>query len=361
MLVKLCPLCDSEMKKAHYCDACHSFVWKPIEMDIHYNTNVRGLGEIDCSYSEDHDSHKKDKKKKTRSAGTGKAAGQTERRMPEAKPYSMPEKDKSVNRKNKTKKRSNPLLSIIIIIIMIISASGSLFAKLEKRVEEHFDGDSPFSIIEDILEDDDKPVPDIQFKDEGDYDPEPPDDQVGEGEYYTMDNGELEEYPDGCNTVDHFDLTYEEAEEAVDAWLGDRYAMTADDIDALKEEYESNEYSITDDDKLVFLNTDLYYQFNELDDSMGDFPYIDINSDSATRQIHYIASSDLSEEDTKSFFISIYSALCPEKTEDEIEKVFKEVSEGPGEEEYSSYIDDGIETSLTRYDDGLYLYIRKAN
>ena len=55
MIVKICPLCDSEMKKAHYCDVCNSFVWKPTILDVHYNTDSRGRGEIDCSYGEVHD------------------------------------------------------------------------------------------------------------------------------------------------------------------------------------------------------------------------------------------------------------------------------------------------------------------
>ena len=55
MIVRICPLCDSEMKKAHYCDTCHSFVWRPQMLDVHYNTQSRGLGEVDCSYGEEHD------------------------------------------------------------------------------------------------------------------------------------------------------------------------------------------------------------------------------------------------------------------------------------------------------------------
>lgn len=55
MIVRMCPLCDSEMKKPHYCDACHSFIWKPDMIDIHLNTATRGKGEIDCSYGEVHD------------------------------------------------------------------------------------------------------------------------------------------------------------------------------------------------------------------------------------------------------------------------------------------------------------------
>lgn len=55
MIVKICPMCDSEMKKAHYCDVCHSFVWKPTILDVHYNTESRGRGEIDCAYGDVHD------------------------------------------------------------------------------------------------------------------------------------------------------------------------------------------------------------------------------------------------------------------------------------------------------------------
>lgn len=56
MKVRLCPYCDHEMKKAHRCDFCNSFVWKAEEVDIHYNAETRGLGEEDCSYGEAHDS-----------------------------------------------------------------------------------------------------------------------------------------------------------------------------------------------------------------------------------------------------------------------------------------------------------------
>ena len=54
MKVRICPLCDQPMKKTHRCDNCHSFVWKPQYMDIHYNTDtVQGK---DCSYdSKSHD------------------------------------------------------------------------------------------------------------------------------------------------------------------------------------------------------------------------------------------------------------------------------------------------------------------
>ncbi len=55
MKVRLCPYCDSEMKKSHRCDVCNSFVWKPNVLDIHYNTEERGLGEVDCAYGSGHD------------------------------------------------------------------------------------------------------------------------------------------------------------------------------------------------------------------------------------------------------------------------------------------------------------------
>lgn len=48
MKVRICPLCDQPMKKAHHCDTCDSFVWKPLYLDIHYNTDQ--MQDPDCSY-----------------------------------------------------------------------------------------------------------------------------------------------------------------------------------------------------------------------------------------------------------------------------------------------------------------------
>lgn len=48
MKTRICPLCDQPMKKAHYCDSCNSFIWKPMYFDIHFNTGT--TYEADCSY-----------------------------------------------------------------------------------------------------------------------------------------------------------------------------------------------------------------------------------------------------------------------------------------------------------------------
>ena len=55
MKVKICPLCDSEMTGSHYCRTCHSWIWKPEVLDIHYNAGARGRGEVDCAYGDGHD------------------------------------------------------------------------------------------------------------------------------------------------------------------------------------------------------------------------------------------------------------------------------------------------------------------
>lgn len=55
MKIRMCPLCDSEMKRTHHCDVCNSFIWNPIYMDVHYNTEIRGMGEADCAYGSEHD------------------------------------------------------------------------------------------------------------------------------------------------------------------------------------------------------------------------------------------------------------------------------------------------------------------
>ena len=53
MKVRICPLCDQPMKKAHHCDTCDSFVWKPLYLDIHYNTDQ--MQGPDCSYHQQED------------------------------------------------------------------------------------------------------------------------------------------------------------------------------------------------------------------------------------------------------------------------------------------------------------------
>lgn len=50
MLIRMCPLCDHEMKKRHHCDTCGSFIWKPEMVDVHLNEETRGLGEENCAY-----------------------------------------------------------------------------------------------------------------------------------------------------------------------------------------------------------------------------------------------------------------------------------------------------------------------
>ena len=69
MKVRICPYCDHEMNKKHRCGTCGAFVWKAQEQDIHFNSESRGKGEIDCAYAEAHDAvhHTKPKTKNTAS------------------------------------------------------------------------------------------------------------------------------------------------------------------------------------------------------------------------------------------------------------------------------------------------------
>ena len=77
MKVRICPLCDSEMKKAHYCDTCHSFVWRPEILDVHYNAQQRGMGEEDCAYGAEHDKKDHYGKHNGRFSDVLKKAGKT--------------------------------------------------------------------------------------------------------------------------------------------------------------------------------------------------------------------------------------------------------------------------------------------
>lgn len=80
MKVRICPLCDSEMKKAHYCDTCHSFVWRPEILDVHYNAQQRGMGEEDCAYGAEHDKKDHYGKHNGRFSDVLKKAGKTSKK-----------------------------------------------------------------------------------------------------------------------------------------------------------------------------------------------------------------------------------------------------------------------------------------
>ena len=115
MLIRMCPLCDHEMKKRHYCETCGSFIWKPELLDVHLNEESRGYGEENCAYpvSSDH-IHQGDHKKRSGQGGTGA-------------------------------KKKNHWIAVIVIVVVLLS--------IIKNIAENFDLSYIREMIENITED----------------------------------------------------------------------------------------------------------------------------------------------------------------------------------------------------------------
>ena len=142
MIVRICPMCDCEMKKSHYCDTCHTWIWKPQMLDVHFNSSTRGLGEPDCAYGEEHDAfhhavQDRDRffqerfgqqhdvqsddvtSRKVRAAGRRQAQREQAARQRE-KVVQQRQLQAERYKEKRGKSSGNPKLGIIIFIIVII-------------------------------------------------------------------------------------------------------------------------------------------------------------------------------------------------------------------------------------------------
>ncbi len=129
MIVRICPMCDSEMKKTHYCDVCHSWIWKPQMLDVHFNSQTRGMGEPDCAYGDEHDAyhHMMGSDNKYYQNDQKEANGKHRAKKTQARAERV---QRQTNAGNKTDKKSVPGIIIFVIVLLYILISfvaGELF------------------------------------------------------------------------------------------------------------------------------------------------------------------------------------------------------------------------------------------
>ncbi|MCI6018279.1 MAG: hypothetical protein MRZ59_05455 [Clostridiales bacterium] len=149
MLIRMCPLCDHEMKKRHYCETCGSFIWKPELLDVHLNEESRGYGEENCAYpvSSDH-IHQGDHKKRS---GQQKQKNQNTHGYQQTgydssgKSYSTVHKGKAAGGTGAKKK--NHFIAVVVIVVILVSVI--------KNIAENFDLSDISEMIENITEDGD--------------------------------------------------------------------------------------------------------------------------------------------------------------------------------------------------------------
>lgn len=312
MKVKICPLCDSEMKKAHYCETCNSFIWKPELLDVHYNSESRGMGEVDCAYGSNHDrydhyeSGRSNKKKPDhrRSINNTNRTAKASNSHHEVFGSSMKKKtDDSKNKKG--------IISKIIAIVISFNVIGSLLGVavdaidtygFENAVESFFD-----SIGIDIELDQGSTAEDIYAETEKGFD------DSFENNYVEISDEELADYPDGCNGYSHFGVTSDELLPQIEKWIEDSYGEGS-----VTETYiniDNYRYVYSDDLEYVYLAKTKGYNVPNDDDG-----YIEVSYDTVTERVHSISVSYLSPKEMEMFFRNVVVVLSNGITESEIEE-----------------------------------------
>ncbi len=302
MIVRLCPFCDSEMKKAHYCDACGSFVWKPQKMDIHYNAETRGLGETDCAYGEVHD----------------------------ARDHHIPEDHIPKDKGGKGKLVFRIILLIIImdlVISAIIAIAGAgLFRKIPSGISE----------LEEVLNDEEEELSE-------------------EPEYIEIEDDELASYPDGCTDSDHFEVSIDDIQPEFEEWVSD-FASShgSDPEDVFIWENADNYRYQFQGEWYVSLYSYCGYEVENEDDSAFTAGY-----DSATGKLHFIGADNLVLEDVREFTVFAASLIGADDIEiqavidEELQELNSSDSCEYAGEDFSFYIYD----SETTDDNGDTLYL----
>ena len=154
MKVRMCPLCDSEMKKAHYCDTCHSFVWRPEILDVHYNAQQRGMGEEDCAYGAEHDKKDHYGKHNGRFSDVLKKAGKTSKKTSSHEEVYGQNTQKttahhlSKEMPDENKRKAGGCLAKIILAVIILNA---VIGSVGSSLFNFFTGDEFRCHIENVL------------------------------------------------------------------------------------------------------------------------------------------------------------------------------------------------------------------
>lgn len=258
MLIRICPLCDHEMKKKHYCETCHSFVWKPEMVDVHLNTESRGFGEESCAYTENgvhgqdsgvHSAFKSTHLKNTRSKSTRLKSTQS-------KSIQFKSTQSANVKNNKAKSTKASAFGVVFMIILIIG-------KIAVSVLEN--ADINFQDIEYVLED--------IFSDEvivGGVEEVLP--ETIAFEQYELTHEEVVDAGAQCNGYVHIDidgeilfnslyvLSVDEGYDVIgDNMLFDEYNRVYSDKDGRTTHYEMHQTYWDEDDRLyVDVNYDSY-------------------------------------------------------------------------------------------------------
>lgn len=341
MKVRICPLCDQPMKKAHRCDYCNSFVWKPQYLDIHYNTDtVKGK---DCSYDSkphDYDYHENGSVTMMPSDNkSGKLQKRRSTRQTKTNTYSPPyqtDRDDSGRRASGKGK----VAVILAVVFAVISIVAEVISNLEERIPFDISGAGSNAIISET-----------QYT----YD-----EDDGDDGYPASGDGERMEYTDEeviaggreCTGIEHMEATIDEFVVAVEpelSELGVDTSLYSDTSNNYSYDYGSD-YSYT-----YFVQERMY----DMDMEIG--YYYNISWDTFSKKLHEVSYNVYDGERAEEFYVSTMQALTGDG-----EKFRKEFQKQRGvaeKDEYVFFDTDGYEVYINYYEgysDSYYISIAKA-
>lgn len=321
MRVKICPLCDSEMKKSHYCDTCKSFIWHPEIVDVHYNAEARGLGEIDCAYGDGHDrhDHQSGRQSGRQSGEEGTSKARTVRRKTKtARNVSSHEEvfgSGSARRREAGKpgQKKSIIAKIVTIVISLNLVGAAISAVGEIGFDAIDDLEDWIGSFSENVSGDDLPIDEEMDVEE----------EAAAGDdsgYRELTDEDLAAYPDGCNGYQHFELTADELLPDLESWMNEYFSGNTIESDTDVSNYE---YTYGDDDEFyVYLQA--VYAYNIQNENKS---YISASADSVTNQLHSITAANMTAEDMESFLTMLADKLADDYTEADLEQLFETLFE----------------------------------
>ena len=348
MKVRVCPLCDQPMKKAHRCDACNSFIWKPEYVDIHYNTDtVHG---DDCSYdSQAHDYKYRDdgsvtmmpsrKKKKARASENSEWTTGNSTTAGTYKKYQKTYSSRTVSERRGASGKAK-LIIILVIVFSIISAVIEVISTLEEKVTADISG---------IFSENSIRATEAYPSEEEADDWAVSDEDAGRVEY---SDEEVAALGSECTGYEHMDITAEEFMAVLEPELlklGVDTESFSDSSNNYSYDYgKDNFYSYFVQERMYDMDTDIGYYYN-------------VAWDTFSKRLHEVSYNVYDSERAGEFFVSTMQALAGdgESFREEFQKQ-RGIAE---KDEYVFFDVDGYEVYINYYEgyeDSYYISITKT-
>lgn len=268
MIQRICPVCDQVMKSAHYCRTCRRWVREPWVRDVSYYLNERHpQDEHSCSY---HEPERADRRVYRQPSGASaqpneprpgrtRAAGEWPWPTKKSSPV---QKDRTIQKgKTAQKKKSGKAIVIVVAIYLIFQAVIAGFG---------FVGNSVVRLFENADYDIDL----------GDFTETFPADEDGAA-YHELEDAEVIEAGKPCSMYGHFDLQGELLQDTILDTASDQ-GLEVEDI-----YYYSDNVSYNDGD--CWYSTVI--SMNLTMEGSDCFQYVEINSDTATGDLHEVSVS----------------------------------------------------------------------